>query len=281
MPNQIKVRFPGACKTCGVELAKGAEAWHFKDEKKIECPACHASPPTRSGSIPPPTPAILDQSLPGESARREYKRRSHKRQDELQGRWGSKLGKVVWLLEDEKQSTATWAKGAKGEQKVGAHLEKKLDGSGCEVLHDRGIPGSRANIDHIVIGPAGATVIDAKNIKGDCRAKTTGIGRRKRTLLIVGGRDRTKLIHGVVRQIEVVSAVLARADFGFQVDVAGMLCWWRYEGLPLIGTNKTEIDGVKVMNPNGTARYAGREGPLELARIQVVANYLDEHLRPA
>jgi len=30
------------------------------------------------------------------------------------------------------------------------------------VLHDRAIPGSRANIDHIGIGPTGVWVIDTK-----------------------------------------------------------------------------------------------------------------------
>jgi len=30
------------------------------------------------------------------------------------------------------------------------------------ILHDRRIPGSRANIDHIVVAPSGVWIIDAK-----------------------------------------------------------------------------------------------------------------------
>ena len=38
------------------------------------------------------------------------------------------------------------------------------------VLHDRRIPGSKANIDHIAITAAGIWVIDAKRYKGDVYA---------------------------------------------------------------------------------------------------------------
>ena len=41
-----------------------------------------------------------------------------------------------------------WARGAAGEQRVATILAKHLD-SGIVVLHDRRIPGTRANIDHV------------------------------------------------------------------------------------------------------------------------------------
>lgn len=63
------------------------------------------------------------------------------------------------------QSAAAWERGAEGESVVG----EKLDGlpAGWIVLHDRPWPGrERANLDHVVIGPAGVFVIDAKNWAG-------------------------------------------------------------------------------------------------------------------
>ena len=37
---------------------------------------------------------------------------------------------------------------------------------GIEVLDDRRVPGSRTNIGHIVVGPSGVLVIDAKKYRG-------------------------------------------------------------------------------------------------------------------
>ena len=55
-------------------------------------------------------------------------------------------------------------KGNHGERVV-AELLDVLDGAGWCVLHDRYKPGSTANLDHVVVGPPGVFVIDAKNWK--------------------------------------------------------------------------------------------------------------------
>lgn len=54
--------------------------------------------------------------------------------------------------------------GAEGERLTGRVLDK-LDG--YVVLHDRKIPGSRANIDHIAFGPGGVFVIETKKYKDE------------------------------------------------------------------------------------------------------------------
>src|SRR6266704_3520122 len=56
---------------------------------------------------------------------------------------------------------ASWRQGAKGEQQT-ARLLAKLEREGWKVLHDLAIPGSRANVDHLAIGPGGVWVIDSK-----------------------------------------------------------------------------------------------------------------------
>ncbi len=55
-------------------------------------------------------------------------------------------------------------KGNHGEHVV-AELLDVLDGAGWCVLHDRYKPGFAANLDHVVVGPPGLFVIDAKNWK--------------------------------------------------------------------------------------------------------------------
>ncbi len=61
-----------------------------------------------------------------------------------------------------------WQRGAAGELAT-ARLLQRLPGR-YVVLHDRRIPGSRANLDHVVIGPEGVWVIDSKAYRSHLRA---------------------------------------------------------------------------------------------------------------
>lgn len=64
--------------------------------------------------------------------------------------------------------------GAEGERLTGRVLDK-LDG--YVVLHDRRISGSRANIDHVAIGPGGVFVIETKRYtRSPSRATTSSSG---------------------------------------------------------------------------------------------------------
>jgi hypothetical protein len=58
-----------------------------------------------------------------------------------------------------------WRRGAAGERRT-ARLLGPLERQGWVVLHDLAIPGSRANIDHLAIGPGGVYVIDSKQYRG-------------------------------------------------------------------------------------------------------------------
>ena len=56
-----------------------------------------------------------------------------------------------------------WRCGAAGERRT-ARLLAQLERHGWVVLHDLAVPGSRANIDHLAIGPGGVFVIDSKAV---------------------------------------------------------------------------------------------------------------------
>jgi Nuclease-related domain len=60
---------------------------------------------------------------------------------------------------------SAWRRGAAGERRT-ARLLGPLERHGWAVLHDLAVPGSRANIDHLVIGPGGVFVIDSKQYRG-------------------------------------------------------------------------------------------------------------------
>lgn len=60
----------------------------------------------------------------------------------------------------------TWLAGAAGERRVKEELdklEKEFSKDELIILHDLTIPGSKANLDHVVITPVGVYYIDAKH----------------------------------------------------------------------------------------------------------------------
>ncbi|MEP6843953.1 MAG: nuclease-related domain-containing protein, partial [Pseudolysinimonas sp.] len=154
----MALRFAGTCHTCGRPLAAGIQAAYDRESRTVTCIAC--------------LPADLDLPTPGSgtagaSAQREHDKRAAKREDRIRTAH-PKLGGLMLALSDEPQSTAAWQKGANGEVAVGAALDR-LTPLGVQVLHDRRIPGTKANIDHIAVGPRGVFVIDAKKYQGMVR----------------------------------------------------------------------------------------------------------------
>jgi hypothetical protein len=99
---------------------------------------------------------------------------------QLAGLWGLVLGGLAaavagWGLRFKPSPDAVaWRRGAAGERHT-ARLLAVLERHGWAVLHDLAVPGSRANIDHLVIGPSGVFVIDSKHYRG--RLQLDGSGR--------------------------------------------------------------------------------------------------------
>jgi uncharacterized membrane protein len=61
----------------------------------------------------------------------------------------------------------SWAVGAAGEERTARLLAPLVRRGHAVVLHDRAIPGSRANLDHLVFTAAGAAYVDTKNWTSD------------------------------------------------------------------------------------------------------------------
>jgi Nuclease-related domain len=73
---------------------------------------------------------------------------------------------VGWGLRFRPSADAVaWRRGAEGERRT-ARLLSPLERQGWVVLHDLAIPRSRANLDHLAIGPGGVFVIDSKQYRG-------------------------------------------------------------------------------------------------------------------
>jgi hypothetical protein len=66
-----------------------------------------------------------------------------------------------------------WRRGAVGERRT-ARVLAPLERQGWAVLHDLALPGSRANIDHLMVGPGGMFVIDSKQYRGRLQLDASG-----------------------------------------------------------------------------------------------------------
>jgi Nuclease-related domain len=97
----------------------------------------------------------------------------------LEARLGLVLGGLAavaagWGLRFRPSLDASaWQRGAAGERRT-ARLLDPLARHGWAVLHDLAIPGSQANLDHLVIGPGGVFVIDSKQYRGHLQLDPTG-----------------------------------------------------------------------------------------------------------
>jgi hypothetical protein len=103
---------------------------------------------------------------------------------------------VGWRLRFQPSEQArTWQRGAAGERRT-ARLLDRLTRDGYVVLHDVAVPGSPANVDHLVIGPSGVFVIDSKQWTGSIHQGAGGLAwhnhyRLDRTLKTVGWEAET------------------------------------------------------------------------------------------
>ncbi|HET7488272.1 MAG TPA: nuclease-related domain-containing protein [Acidimicrobiales bacterium] len=73
-----------------------------------------------------------------------------------------RMGREAW---GARATTEAWRKGSEGEVRTGNTLDRLRD-RGYVVLHDRKIPGSRANIDHALVGPTGVAIVENKHYTG-------------------------------------------------------------------------------------------------------------------
>jgi len=227
----MALRYAGRCRVCSREIAARERAVYERASKTVRCLECPAVAPEQDGVVagPPSAPPPVEAGTAGASARREYERRRARDEERLRAKWG-RFGGIAVALSEEKQSTSAWDRGAVGEERLGARLDKLASDGSIAVLHDRLIPGTRANIDHIVVTPGGVWVVDSKRYHRQTPVLRVegGLFRPRVEKLVVGGRDRTRLVDGVLGQVAVVREALP------DVPVTGALCFIDAEW-PLIG----------------------------------------------
>lgn len=166
-----------------------------------------------------------------------------------------------------------WRRGASGERKVGRTLDV-LSRKGVHALHDRLMPGSKGNIDHLAVTRLGVFTVDAKRYAGRLQLRSRG------SELWINGRNRSNLLEQALRQAEAVQNVLSAAGHR-AVPVVPVLCFVDTK-LPLLFPPR-DARGVVLSTPKSLGkRLAPRaEAVLAPGEVRTVVQLLDARLRPA
>ena len=212
----------------------------------------------------------FERGIPGAGARREYVRRRANRHTCIRARH-PRLGGLLLAVQREPQHEQAWARGAEGEEHAARSLAKHLD-PGVVLLHDRAFPEGPANIGHIAVAPSGAWVIDSKRYTGKVAIRRPLFGRAK---FAIAGRDQTKLIDGLAKQVARVEAWMA--DIAPEVPVRGALCFVDAEP-PLLG--KLVFKGYPLLYPRALAKRVNARGPVSHERVRAIAAQLAERFPP-
>ncbi|MCK9875003.1 NERD domain-containing protein [Frankia sp. Ag45/Mut15] len=156
-----------------------------------------------------------------------------------------------------------WRQDAEAERSTARALDR-LVRAGYTVLHDRALADSASNIDHLVIGPSGAWVIETDAHEGPVRQNAAGVW---------AGKVPLRAMLGLVAWMgeEATAQLLGELPAGWQLEVQPVVGFARAEvpaGLAL-------IDGVLLLPASGVADYVLSAGvvlrPIDVAMLVDVA----------
>jgi hypothetical protein len=246
---RVRLRYSAKCLLCGQSLEKGTEALYHVATKTVRCIECK----------PGDTSSEIATGSAGASAHREYERRRTARELRVKAQFGNVIGGLALAITGEPQSTRAWKGGSIGEQKLAEALAGVED---LIVLHDRRVPGTRGNIDHIIVAPPGVFVVDAKRYEGLIRIRDRGGLFSRDDRLYVGGRDCSALATNMGWQTSAVTEALGSAGVDpAEVPVTPVLCFvdgeWplllppeSYKGVRIEGKRslKKLVSGPRVLN---------------------------------
>lgn len=257
------LRRDDVCATCCSECPRGSEAWWFKDERLVRCRVC-----VEGADL-----AVELAGKAGGSAQAEGRRRQERRQAQLRDRFGS-LTPIVNLLTDDPSHTKSWVEGGASEARVGAFLDREL-AADAFVLHDRRIPHSPANIDHVIVARSGVWVVDSKLRSGKVEARALGPLWNRQKRLYIGGRDHSRQVQAMHRQREVVRTAMGGDE---DTPVRAVLCLngaqWGLFAHALV------VDGVLVTWPGDLVKLVRSSGELDRDALTRIAARIGVALPP-
>ncbi|MDO9410105.1 nuclease-related domain-containing protein [Patulibacter sp.] len=238
-------------------------------------------PPARSASL---TDAPTDRETPdpaagrplpdpaaGRSALNQYERRLANWRAKRRTEVGA-AGETYDPDEPVPQHITAWKTGADGEATAAARFAALREAfPHVVVLHDRReSTRARANIDHVLVGPAGVIVADTKAWSGDVAVRDNE--------LFVNRRRQTQAALDVLTQVAKVRGALERGGFA-GVPVFGALHWTATAGIDLSG--RLAPRGVPLLDAAGVLLRADAGTALDAFAITAVVSALELQLPPA
>lgn len=172
------------------------------------------------------------------------------------------------LLPAVRGAVAALRGGAGRERRAETHL-KGLEENGYVLLHDRLLPGGRASIDHVVIGPTGVFVVETKSWQGQLAVESDR--------LFVDGRLRDGAADKILRAAADVQSLLVGELRPLGVTVVPIVCFHRTD-LPVF---KGTVRGVAITGGRGLLRAIRDAVPtLSPEAVQELALAADDMLEP-
>ena len=263
---ELRLRRADTCTVCLTSLDVGTVAVWDSGQRTVTCVSCSDAVDT------------VANGTPGASARAEAARRRVRQAERLEREVQERpvLGRLKHVLAPEADAGRSWEVGAAGEERLGTSFDC-LVGAGVLMLHDRRIPKSTANIDHMAVTPSGVWVIDAKRYQGRLAKVDKGGWFRTDLRLMVGGRDRSKLLAGVHKQVARVEQALAPA-VADGLRIRGALCFIDTE----LGwfQKPFELNGVLVTWGKPLRQRLVAPGPIEEAQRREIHRALASAFPP-
>lgn len=167
------------------------------------------------------------------------------------------------------RAAKAWARGAEGEVAL-AEAMAPLAADGYYHLDDRRFPESKGNLDHLLIGPAGVFVVDAKS--------WTGAITVQGTTLLQNGRRRDRHVEGLRSQAVELAAVLADLmGDRRRPPVRAVMCFVKGDGV----SAPTSVERVHVLNSSDLVTFVrGMASCLDQRDIDKVMAGLLQRLPP-
>ncbi|MBT1004041.1 NERD domain-containing protein [Paenarthrobacter sp. DKR-5] len=166
-------------------------------------------------------------------------------------------------LERAERQQRAWAAGAAGEAIVARKLAE-LEPLGWLALHDVHWPGRpQANLDHVLVGPGGVVVIDAKNWSGEVHLRNG--------VLYQGIYTRERDTSGALRQAASLAVLLEPPHRHL---VQAWLCMVRQPDMRAVTSTGVKIYGVDSL-PDAVAALPAI---LDAAAVKVLYDYLSRLL---
>lgn len=259
LDRQMRLRYAGACRRCGVSIAAGAPAVYEPSRRTVRCIECTAAAhPTSDEPAPAPAPQAVSSdglrlrapasAVIAETLRVQADAPPRSSVARLFGRSPLSVEGRPWYL------------GAIGELEVGRVLDHL--GPGWTVIHAVPVGDRGSDIDHLVVGPGGVFTINSKHHGG---AKVW-VGSKR---LLVNGQ-RTDHLRNAEFEARRVAKLLTRAA-GRLVEVTPIVAVVAARSI----TIREQPANVVVLAAQNLGRWLDRRphvlGPDDVSHLQRLA----------